>query len=167
MTWRGSSSPKDRAFACLPYLLPLIEVVIFGTPLFARLPILKIIYLTLLNPFLQIYTVITGSIPYADLIIFFALFLLVVRNEKIHRFIRYNTMQSILISIVLSLFSLCLQLLGLVGANFSGFPLFGEVLVNLIFLAVVSASIYSIVQCIRGRYAEIPMISEAAYTQVR
>jgi uncharacterized membrane protein len=167
MAWRGSSSPKDRAFACLPYLLPLIEVVIFGTPLFARLPILGTIYLTLLAPFIAVYSFLGSLIPYADLIIFFALFLLVVRNERILHFIRYNTMQSILISIALSLCSLMLQLLGFLGSDLSAFPLFGEVIFNLIFLAVVSASVYSIFQCIRGRYPEIPIISEAVYTQVR
>jgi len=30
MTWRGSTTIKDRIFACLPYLLPLIEVFAFG-----------------------------------------------------------------------------------------------------------------------------------------
>lgn len=165
MAWRGSSSPKDRAFACLPYLLPLIEVVIFGTPLFTRLPILGTIYLTLLAPFIAVYSFLGSLIPYADLIIFFALFLLVVRNERILHFIRYNTMQSILISIALSLVSLVLQLLGFVGAG--SVPLFVEVIFNLIFLAVVSACVYSIFQCIRGRYPEIPIISEAVYTQVR
>jgi uncharacterized membrane protein len=165
MAWRGSSTPKDRAFACLPYLLPLIEVVVFGSPLFERLPIVATIYLTLLAPFIAVYNFLGSLIPYAGLIIFFALFLLVVRNERIRHFIRYNTMQAILISIVLSLVSLVLQLLGFVGAG--SVPLFAEVIFNLIFLAVVSASVYSIVQCIRGRYAEIPIVSEAVYTQVR
>lgn len=167
MGWRGTSSPKERVFAGLPYLIPLVEVVIFGTALFDRIPILGTVYLTLMSPFIAIYSVLNRFIPYADLIIFFALFLLVVRNERIHHFIRYNTMQSILISIALSLCSLGLQLFGIVSSNLSGFPLFAEVIFNLIFLAVVSASVYSLVQCIRGRYAEIPGISEAVYTQVR
>jgi Chloroplast import apparatus Tic20-like len=165
MAWHGSSSPKDRAFACLPYLLPLIEVVTFGSSLFAQVPLLGTIYLILIGPFLAIYTFIGSLIPYAGLIIFFALFLLVVRNERISHFIRYNTLQAILISIVLSLLSLVLQLLGFVGA--SSVPLFGEVIFNFIFLGIVSGSVYSIVQCIRGRYAEIPIVSEAVYTQIR
>jgi Chloroplast import apparatus Tic20-like len=165
MVWRGSSSPRDRVFACLPYILPLIEVLAFSNPLFAQLPILGTIYLTLLAPFLVIYGFLARLIPYVELIIFFALFLLVVRNERILHFIRYNTMQALLISIGISLLGLCFQLLGFVGAG--SVPLFVEVIFNLIFLAVVSASVYSIVQCIRGRYAEIPIISEAVYAQVR
>jgi hypothetical protein len=30
MTWRGSITAQDRFFACLPYLLPLIEVTLLG-----------------------------------------------------------------------------------------------------------------------------------------
>ncbi|MGB5897486.1 MAG: Tic20 family protein [Geitlerinemataceae cyanobacterium] len=167
MTWHRSSSPKDRFFACLPYLLPLIEVVTFSSALFAQLPLLGTIYLVTIGPFLDVYAFLGRVIPFVGLIIFFALFLLVVRNERIAHFIRYNTLQAIIISIVISLCSLVLQLFGTLGANLSAIPLFGDVIFNLIFLAVVSASVYSIVQCIRGRYAEIPIISEAVYTQVR
>ena len=30
MSWRGSTTIPDRIFACLPYLLPIIEVFVFG-----------------------------------------------------------------------------------------------------------------------------------------
>ncbi|HIK32932.1 MAG TPA: hypothetical protein IGS17_16990 [Oscillatoriales cyanobacterium M59_W2019_021] len=167
MVWRGSSSPRDRVFACLPYILPLIEAIPFSIALFNQLPQLGAIYLTLLAPFLAVYTFLGSIFPFIGLVIFFALFLLVVRNERIRHFIRYNTMQSILISIALSLMTLCLQLLGTVGFELSSIPVLGEAIFNLIFLAVVAASTYSIVQCIRGRYAEIPIVSDAVYAQVR
>ncbi|MGL5878515.1 MAG: Tic20 family protein, partial [Xenococcaceae cyanobacterium] len=35
------------------------------------------------------------------------------------------------------------------------------------FLGTLAASFYSIVQSILGRYAEIPTLSDAAYSQVR
>ncbi|MGB7059698.1 MAG: Tic20 family protein, partial [Geitlerinemataceae cyanobacterium] len=83
MTWHRSSSPKDRFFACLPYLLPLIEVVTFSSALFAQLPLLGTIYLVTIEPFLAVYAFLGRVIPFVGLIIFFALFLLVVRNERI------------------------------------------------------------------------------------
>ena len=158
MSWRGSTTTRDRIFACLPYLLPLINVLAFGIALFSQFPALQIILVPLL-PLLQVYQ----SVPFADLIVFFALFLLVVRNEKIVHFIRFNTMQAILLDIVIFLGSIILQILGPVpGASFAI-----ETLDSTIFLGIVAAVVYSVVQSLLGRYAEIPAISEAVYTQVR
>lgn len=158
MTWRGSTTVKDRIFACLPYLLPLIDGLGFGRFLFAQFPPLQFILLPLL-PVLQIYS----TIPFAGLIIFFALFLLVVRNDKISHFIRFNTMQAILLDIVLMLCGIILPILE------RGLPIIFvmQTLYNMIFLGVLAAFIYAVVQSAMGRYAEIPTISEAVHMQVR
>lgn len=158
MSWRGSTTVSDRIFACLPYLLPLIDGIVFGQFLFAQFPPLGLILLPLL-PLLQIY----NTIPFAGLIIFFALFLLVVRNEKISHFIRFNTMQAILLDIVLMLCGIIVPILGK-GLQ-TGFVM--ETLYNMIFLGVLAAFIYAVVQSAMGRYAEIPTISEAVHMQVR
>ncbi len=158
MAWRGSTTVKDRIFACLPYLLPLVEGLGFGGSLFQQFPALQVILIPL-SPVLAIY----GGIPFAGLIIFFALFMLVVRNEKIAHFIRFNTMQAILLSIVLTLCSLLLRVLNPVpGVNFAT-----ETLANTIFIGLLVAVVYSVAQTIMGRYAEIPAISDAVYMQVR
>lgn len=154
MTWRGTVTVKDRIFAALPYLLPLISGLMFGRFLFTQFPALQVIFVPLM-PVLLVYT----TIPFASLIIFFALFLLVVRNERIPHFIRFNTLQAILIDIVLAVCSYILPLLG------RGFV--AETLSNVIFLATLAACGYSVVQSLLGRYAEIPPISEAVYMQVR
>lgn len=159
MTWRGSTTVQDRIFACLPYLLPLIEGLIFGRFLFRQFPALQVIF----APFLRVL-LIYNSIPFAGLIVFFALFLLVVRNEKINHFIRFNTMQAILLDIVLILCGLVLQILSplLGGTDFAI-----ETLSNTIFVGIVAAAVYSVAQSLLGRYAEIPAISEAVHMQVR
>ena len=164
MTWRGSTTVKDKIFACLAYLLPLVEVtglllmrVGIQNSLFGDFPPLQIILVPLL-PLVQIYF----GIPFLSLIIFFALFLLVVRNESISHFVRFNTMQAIMIDIVLFLCSLILQLLRFPGAGFAI-----STLANTIFLGVVAAVVFAVVQSIRGRYAEIPALSDAVYMQVR
>lgn len=158
MAWRGSTTVKDRIFASLPYLLPIISGLPFGSFLFRQFPALGV-FLIPLQPVLLIY----NSVPFAGLIIFFLLFLLVVRNEKIAHFIRFNTMQAILLDILLVLCSLVLQiLLPALGTN-----LVTETLINIVFLGTVVACGYSIVQSLLGRYAEIPTLSEAVYAQVR
>lgn len=158
MTWRGTTTVKDRIFACLPYLLPLVEGLAFGVVLFSQFPALQVLFVPL-APIVLLYS----SIPFAGLIIFFALFLLVVRNENINHFIRFNTMQAILIDIVLLLCDLILPILSPIpGAGFAV-----QTLNNTIFLGVVIAVIFAVVQSLRGRYAEIPAISDAVYMQVR
>jgi uncharacterized membrane protein len=102
--------------------------------------------------------------PFVPFIVFFALYLLVVRNEEMRHFIRFNAMQAILISIVLSLFGIIWQYI--LGPILGG-SLLSTTLFNTVFLGTLAAVVYSVAQSVLGRYAEIPTISEAAYTQVR
>ncbi|MGL5083710.1 MAG: Tic20 family protein [Microcoleaceae cyanobacterium] len=159
MTWRGSTTPKDRIFACLPYLLPLYDGLPFGGFLLAQFPVLSWITLPL-----RPVGVIFGLIPFGlgPLIIFIALYALVVRNSNISHFIRFNAMQAILLDIVLLL---CGLILGVFGGALTGF--IGETFYNMIFLGTLAAVGYSVVQSVRGQYAEIPTISNAAYMQVQ
>ncbi|WP_448562099.1 Tic20 family protein [Trichothermofontia sp.] len=159
MTWRSSTPIPDRIFASLPYLLPLIEGLAFGQYLFREFPTVQVILLPLL-PILKLYS----SLPFAGLIVFFALFFLVVRNEQIAHFIRFNTMQAILLDIVVILCSLILSVLGPLLQS-SSFIL--ETLFNMIFLGLIAAVVYSVAQSLLGRYAEIPALSDAVYMQVR
>ena len=157
--WRGSTDTKDRIFAALVYLLPLIYVLPFGMSLLIQFPLLGFIYLPL-QPLISIYY----GFPLAGIIIFFVLFLAVVRNQRISHFIRFNTMQSILLDILLVLCSLAL---GVLGRGLGSNSLLILTLKNTIFLGTLAACFYSIIQSALGRYAEIPTISEAAYSQVR
>lgn len=159
MSWRGSTTVSDRIFASLPYLLPLIEALRFGSLLFEQFPALQVVFLPIL-PLVAIYNSFGG---FLGLIIFFALFLLVVRNEKISHFIRFNTMQAILIDIIIFLCSILLQvLLPIPGSSFAT-----GTLASTIFLGVVAAFVYAVFQSLSGRYAEIPALSDAVYMQVR
>ncbi|MEM6839913.1 MAG: Tic20 family protein [Cyanobacteria bacterium P01_C01_bin.120] len=167
MTWRGTTTAQDRFFACLPYLLPLIEVTMLGVyfaraariGLFFQFPILEAI-LSPLNPLISLY----AGFPFAGIIVFILLLTLVVRNTNISHFIRFNTMQGILLDIALFLGRIILTMV-LVPAMGTG--LIVDTVLNVILLGILVAVIYSIVQTARGEYAEIPTISEAVYMQVR
>ncbi|MBD2080527.1 Tic20 family protein [Leptolyngbya sp. FACHB-17] len=161
MSWRGSTTVSDRIFASLVYLLPLLDVLRFVGQILrltgSVLSPLIVLVETPLRPLLSIYT---GFVPF---IVFIALFALVVRNENIPHFIRFNTLQAIFFGIVLSLVEIIWQ--------FALSPVFGtlltQTLFNAVFLGMIAAVGYSIVQTILGRYAEIPTISDAVYTYVR
>ena len=45
MSWRGSTTIPDRIFACLPYLLPLVDSLGFSGFLLEQFPILGILLL--------------------------------------------------------------------------------------------------------------------------
>lgn len=156
MTWRGSTTVPDRIFASLPYLLPLIDGLVFGRFLFTQFPVLQLLLIPL-APLMQIY-----SLPFASLIIFFALYLGVVRNENISHFIRFNAMQAILLDIVLMLCRLVLPIFDGLQVAF-----IAETLYNMVFLGAFAAFVYAVVQSLLGRYAEIPPLSDAVYMQVR
>ena len=137
MSWRGSTTFPDRIFACLPYLLPLIEVFAFGKFFLNDFPLLGLIFLPLL-PLLRIYY----GVRYAGIIIFFALWLLVVRNEKISHFIRFNTMQAIILDIVIFLCSILTDIVKFVPG--SGFAM--QTLYTTIFMGIVAAVVYCVAQ---------------------
>ncbi|MFM6377030.1 MAG: Tic20 family protein [Microcystis panniformis] len=159
MTWRGSTDTKDRIFAALVYLLPLYSAFAFGIFIFRQIPFLGAALAIVLTPLAFLYSSL-GS--FGSLIIFFVLFLAVVRNPRISHFIRFNTMQAILIDILVYLLGLALGFVARgLGAN-----LVVETLFNVVFLGAFAACVYSIIQSFIGKYADIPTISDAAYSQV-
>ncbi|NCR73414.1 MAG: hypothetical protein GPI93_20740 [Microcystis aeruginosa LG13-12] len=159
MTWRGSTDTKDRIFAALVYLLPLYSAASdFGDSIFQQIPFLGAALAIALYPLAFLYSSL-GS--FGSLIIFLVLFLAVVRNPRISHFIRFNTMQAILIDILVYLLGLVLGFVARGGAN-----LVVETLFNVVFLGALAACVYSIIQSVIGKYADIPTISEAAYSQV-
>ncbi|MDJ0649346.1 MAG: hypothetical protein QNJ60_11630 [Xenococcaceae cyanobacterium MO_188.B19] len=155
MVWRGSTDVKDRIFAALVYSIPLSIAFSFSRFVIDYVPKPLI---ALINIFLIPLGIIRSIIPLGDIVIFFLLFLLVVRNEKIKHFIRFNTMQSLLLDIALTLLGMGM---GILGSN-----LITVVLSSVIFIITLAVCIYSIVQCALGKYPDIPSISQAVYTQV-
>ena len=161
MNFRGTVTGLDRFLASLPYLLPLFSVL----PLFL-LGAMLLPGADILSPVLSAVvgiSVMSGALfgQYGSLIVFFGLYLLVVRNSEVKYFIRFHTMQSLLFGIAASLVGLVLSLLG---------PALGPLetwLGLLVSLAVGGASIYSIFCSIMGNYGSIPVISEAVESQLR
>ncbi len=165
MSWRGSASPSDRIFASLAYLLPLLDVVAFVGQVIANSdsflkPLLRLIVVPLV-PLLSIYYAFGGFMSF---IIFIALFMLVVRNDAIAYFIRFNVMQAILLGIALSLFQIVWRYI--LGPIFPGDSMITQTLFNTVFLATLAAVGYSVVQSALGRVAEIPTISNAVRAQL-
>jgi hypothetical protein len=157
MTVSDTQDPRDRFFSALVYLLPLFDALPFGQFILKQFPVLGIIYVPF-TPLINLYY----NFPFASFIIFLLLFIAVVRNQRISYFIRFNTLQAILIGILVSLIGIVLNFF----FQGMGINIVLETLFNLVFLGTFAVSIYGIVQSILGRRAEIPTISEAAYSQL-
>jgi drug/metabolite transporter (DMT)-like permease len=152
MSWH-SHTVADRLFGSLVYLLPIVEVYGFGDLVFAQFPIVAQLYQPLL-PLMFIYT-----IPYGGFILFLVLYLAVVKNPKISRFIQFNTLQAILIGIAISLCGIFLTYILL--------PIFvpavvTQVLSTVVFVLTIAIAGYAIVMSALGKYTDVPKLSEAA-----
>jgi hypothetical protein len=155
MAWQATANEQDKLWAALVYLFPLI----MAAPL--SLGVLGLLVPQLALVLLSIGGII-AQVPFLSLIIFFGLYVLVVRNSQIAYFIRYNTMQALLIEIAIVLYMLVAQLFSrLPGVNF----LF-QVTDNLLFLGSAVVIIYCIVQCLRGIYPELRILSDAVKSQL-
>ena len=84
------------------------------------------------------------------------------RNQKVPYYLRFHVLQAILIDIVLVVVSLAFTvLLAPLGAGFAV-----RTLSNTVFMAVLVLVVFAIIECLRGRQAEIPSLSEAVRMQL-
>ena len=151
----------QRLFAPLVYLLPWSDAIPFGLGMdgvFNQVPLLRLLIVPAV-PFIQL----NRGVPFGGLLLFFVLFLAVVRNPKVPYFLRFNTLQALMTDIVLIVlsfgFSILLQPLA------SGSLLIGT-LSSTIVIAVLAILVFALVECLRGREPDLPGISQAARMQL-
>jgi hypothetical protein len=172
MSWRGTDSTGlDRFFACLPYIVPIAGSLMYAIAFVTLLPITAPVMLPLFALGMA-YGTLTGFLgQFGDLLIFFGLFLFVVRNTNISHFIRFHTMQALMISISMSIVNLFFQ--------FAQLPIFsvlqptgplgivGPTMFAAFFVLIAACYLYALFCAIQGKYGEIRWISEAAHAQTR
>ena len=147
----------QRLLGALAYLLPLSDALRFGQALFDMFPLLQWVAVPALP-----LVVLEQAIPFGGLVLFLLLFLLVVRNPKVPYPIRFNVLQAILIDIVLVLLTLAFDtVLAPLGAGFDI-----RTLSNTIFLGTLLLVLFSVIQSLRGKEADIPTVSEAVRMQL-
>ncbi|MEN9205599.1 MAG: Tic20 family protein [Thermostichales cyanobacterium BF4_bins_65] len=161
MVWRGQASPLDRFWACLVYLLPLTSALSLGQGFLESVPAL----IPLFVPLFRLAMFMNQFGGFTSLIVFLVLFFLVVRNPRVAHFVRFNTMQALLVEIARYIAVLILGLLvSLLGGL--GVDLIIQALMTTLFLGIVAVTGFAWFQNARGHYPEVPVLSEAAYSQV-
>jgi len=148
-----------RGVACLPYILPMMDSLAYGRFLFQKVPLLAVIFMKPLQPFIDA----AQAFPMLSFVAFLGLFLFVVRNKKVPRFIRFNTMQALLLEILLIFPQI------LTSGNMGGLIpfVFTEFVSNMTFYAIASIVGYSCFSNIIGELpCKIPVISTAVFQQI-
>eukprot|EP00871_Galdieria_phlegrea_P003712 jgi/Galph1/4341/GphlegSOOS_G3026.1 len=154
-------SPKTRLLSFLPYLMPLLDGVMYGRFVFAKQPLITALVFNPLQPLLIIYR----GIPFLAFLLFAMLFYFVVRNEQVDTFIRFNTMQAILIDLVLIIPQMFLHATSASGAIPSSVV---EGMCTLVFYSIMVITGYVILCLFRGsKPDQVPLISEASEAQLR
>ena len=153
----------DRIGSTLPYWLPFLEgLQNFGQQILPDYPFsVMSVYKKTLMPLVLFYV----THPALAFIVFFVLYYLFVRAKSPipdRPFIRFNVLQSILLFLINSL----------LGATFRALPiefrmsLYGLMFCNTLFWFVLSTIFYSVIKALEGKYAKIPVISQAVRIQI-
>ena len=150
----------QRVVAPLVYLLPWSDAIPFGGPLFQQYPWMQ--WFTL--PVLPL-ALLERSVPFGlgGLLLFFVLFLAVVRNPAVPYFLRFNTLQALLTDIVIMVLGFAF---GILLRPIAGGSLLVSTLSSTIVLAVLAILLFALVECWRGREPDLPGISQAVRMQL-
>ncbi|XP_074292372.1 protein TIC 20-II, chloroplastic [Silene latifolia] len=149
----------DRLISAVGYFLPFINGLQYGRFLFAQYPPLSVLF----QPFIPIFSLLK-TVPYASFVAFFALYLGVVRNPNLSRYVRFNAMQALVLDVLLVL-PLLLQRIFTPGRAGVGFKIMvmGH---NALFVFLVFCFVYSFVSSLLGRTPYLPFVADAAGRQL-
>ena len=147
----------QRFLGLLAYLLPWSDALSFGRELYNLFP--WVAYLALpATPVLLL----ERSIPFGGFLLFLVLFLVVVRNPNVPYYLRFNVLQAILLDILLVVLALAFNVL----LSPLGNSLMIRTLNNTVFIGALVLVLYASIQCVRGKEADLPTLSEAVRMQL-
>ncbi len=147
----------QRLVTIVIYMLPWSDALPFGTNLFLEFPSLQWLALPALPVLL-----IERGIPFGSLLLFFLLFLGVTRNPKVPYFLRFNTLQALLLDIALIVISYAFRIL----LQPIGNALIIRTLSSTILIGIMAIVIFAIAEGLQGKEPDLPVISQAVRMQL-
>jgi hypothetical protein len=152
----------QRLLALLPYSLTWSDALPFGRDLFGSFPPLSALMLPAMPALLVQNLGSMGGMNLGGLLLFVLLFAAVVRNPQVPYTIRFNTLQALMLDILLVVVGLVFQLL----QSLLGGGLLFRTLANTVFLGTLLILVFTVVQVLRGKEANLPTLSEAVRMQL-
>ena len=141
----------------LLYMIPCTDSLTFGNHLYIKYPFFQIIQIPTIPIIL-----IERSIPFGSLLVFLAIFLGLVRNNKISYFLRFNALQSLLINIGIIIVNFIFEIIFSPFSNSLIIRTFSSTLLFSLFAVIV----YCVWSCTQGNEPDLPIISEATKMQL-
>lgn len=155
----SSAGPPDRILSAACYLFPFLDGVQYGRYVLTQFPVFQL-PLRPLIPFITLFK----SFPLNSFLLFLALYFAVVRNPSaFSRYVRFNTMQAIVLDVLL-IFP------DLIERSFNprdGIAL--DLVMSMdstVFLFLLVCLVYGSASCLLGQVPRLPIVAEAAERQV-
>tara|TARA_B100000965_G_scaffold257832_1_gene217245 strand:+ start:1045 stop:1503 length:459 start_codon:yes stop_codon:yes gene_type:complete len=146
-----------KILAILLYMIPWADCLGFGNHLYIKYPFTQIIQI----PAIPII-IIERSIPFGNLLLFLAIFIGLVKNNKVSYFLRFNALQSLLINIGIIIISFVVEIIFSPFANL----LIIRTLSSTLLISLFSIITYCVWSCTQGNEPNLPGISEATKMQL-
>tara|TARA_B100001996_G_scaffold100285_1_gene75143 strand:+ start:99 stop:557 length:459 start_codon:yes stop_codon:yes gene_type:complete len=146
-----------KILGILLYMIPWADSLTFGNHLYIKYPFSQIITI----PAIPII-IIERLLPFGNLLLFLAIFIGLVRNNKVSYFIRFNALQSLLINIGIIIISFIFEIFLSPFAN----SLIMRTLSSTLLISLFSIITYCIWSCTQGDEPNLPGISEATKMQL-
>ena len=150
-------SLRGKILGILLYMIPWADSLAFGNHLYLKYPVTQIIQI----PAIPII-IIERSIPFGNLLLFLAIFIGLVRNNKVSYFLRFNALQSLLINIGIIIITFIFQIF------FSPFQnsLLIRTLSTTLLISICLTIAYCVLSCTQGNEPNLPGISKATKMQL-
>jgi len=150
----------DKSIAMSIYILPLIEMIIsFGFSCLNTILPLSQLTQPALAPILNFWQ----TTPISIIVFLMAYFLVIRPTLSFRRFVRFNVAQGLLLYLMSTLVCFLYSVMPtILKQSFLGF-----MIESVFYLAIVGASLYSMISVSLGVYSDIPFISEAADLHVQ
>lgn len=157
---KGSSTADgpDRLISAITYFYPFFDGVQYGRFAVAQFPPLQ----TLIQPLVPAIRVFRST-PINGILVFFTLYFFVVRNRNFSKYVRFNTMQAIVLDVLLIIPDLLDRSFDPGEGIGSGLMMSFD---STVFLFLLVCLIYGSSSCFIGKVPRLPLVAEAADRQV-
>ncbi|XVF70890.1 hypothetical protein PTKIN_Ptkin11bG0198500 [Pterospermum kingtungense] len=153
-----SADGPDRLISAVCYFYPFFDGIQYGKYVMTQFPPIQVLIHPLF-PAIKVFK----SFPLNGLLVFLTLYFVVVRNRNFSRYVRFNTMQAIVLDVLL-IFP------DLLERSFNPRDGLGLDLVmsldSTVFLFLLVCLIYGSSSCLFGQLPRLPIVAEAADRQV-
>ncbi|KAF3786429.1 hypothetical protein EJ110_NYTH23254 [Nymphaea thermarum] len=153
-----SVDPPDRLISAVCYFYPFFDGIQYGKYVITQFSALQV----LIQPLVPAIRIFKGF-PLNGFLVFLTLYFVVVRNQNFSRFVRFNTMQAIVLDVLL----IFPDLLERSFQPREGLGL--DVVMSLdstVFLFLLVSLLYGSSSCLLGQLPRLPIVADAADRQV-